>query len=209
MSTGFITKVGVAIIVLALADLLFLNYWVVKQGQVIKDQRAVEQITIASPSPTDSASVEPSPLASPSTETKIVEKTVVEKESQTIVQTAQKEIFIPMGSGSTKSREFADLISTDLTVDTSKYANVESIVFEASIWVEGGNGAAYAQLYNVDDKVGYFESQISNNVGSAVVKASGNLTLPNGKKTYRVRAKTDIVEFAAQVSNARIKITLK
>lgn len=114
-----------------------------------------------------------------------------------------------MGTGATKSHDFADLTSTDVTIDTSKYATIASAVFEASIWVEGGNGAAYAQLYNVSDKIGYIESQITNNIGTAVVKASGNLPLPVGQKTYRVRAKTDIVEFAAQISNARIKITLK
>ncbi|MBI2326913.1 hypothetical protein HYU92_01195 [Candidatus Curtissbacteria bacterium] len=212
-----LSKMALAIIVVAVADLLFLNYLVIKgQRQALpandsagsETREAERKLEVITPSPSDLGS--PSPPVEPRTEIKTVEtKTIVEKEAQTIVQTAQKEIFIPMGSGATKSREFADLTSTDVKIDTSKYSNVESVVFEASIWVEGGNGAAYAQLYNVEDKTGYFESQISNNTGSAAYKTSGKLQLPNGQKTYRVRAKTDIVEFAAHVENARIKITLK
>lgn len=205
-----LAKISLAIIIVALADLLYLNWLVLSHKSVKKE-------TAASPAPeTSAASPSPTPSSAragegkPAEETKTIEtKTVVERETQTIVQTAQKEIFIPMGSGATKSHDFADLTSTDVTIDTSKYANIQSIVFETSIWVEGGNGAAYAQLFNVSDKTGYIESQVSNNIGTAVVKTSGNLPLPVGQKTYRVRAKTDIVEFAAQVSNARIKITLK
>lgn len=206
-----LAKISLAIIIVAVADLLYLNWLVLGNKSVKKETAAASpapETSVASPSPTPSSTR--AGEGKPAEEAKIVEtRTVVERETQTIVQTAQKEIFIPMGSGSTKSHDFADLTSTDVTIDTSRYANIQSIVFETSIWVEGGNGAAYAQLFNVSDKTGYIESQVSNNIGTAVVKASGNLPLPVGQKTYRVRAKTDIVEFAAQISNARLKITLK
>ena len=216
-----LAKFSLAIIIVALLDLLYLNWLVLSHKSVKKETVAASptlETDVASPSPTPSSAEVFDPEAQtrrategkPAEEAKTVEtKTVVTKETQTIVQTAQKEIFIPMGSGATKSRDFADLTAPDGTIDTSKYANIQSVVFEASIWVEGGNGAAYAQLYNVNDKTGYIESQITNNTGTAVVKTSGNSLLPVGQKTYRVRAKTDIVEFAAQISNARIKITLK
>ncbi|MEK9146917.1 MAG: hypothetical protein AAB639_01845, partial [Patescibacteria group bacterium] len=209
-----LAKISLAIIIVALLDLLYLNWLVLSHKSVKKETVAASptlETDVASPSPTPSSAEVFDPEAQtrrategkPAEEAKTVEtKTVVTKETQTIVQTAQKEIFIPMGSGSTKSHDFADLTSTDVTIDTSKYANIQSVVFETSIWVEGGNGAAYAQLYNVSDKTGYIESQVSNNIGTAVVKVSGNLPLPVGQKTYRVRAKTDIVEFAAHVSNA-------
>lgn len=208
-----LAKLSFAIIAIAVVDLLYLNYLVIGSKNVQTEGRLITNTEVpgkVDPSPSPEATVSPSPPASGSEVKTIVEKeTVVEKQTETIVQTAQKEIFIPMGAGSTKNRDFADLASTDVTIDTSKYTNIQSIVFEASIWVEGGNGAAYAQLYNADDKTGYFESQISNNTGTGVAKTSGNVPIPSGQKTYRVRAKTDIVEFAAQVSNARIKITLR
>lgn len=209
-----LAKISLAIIIVALLDLLYLNWLVLSHKSVKKETVAASstlETGVASPSPTPKEEEVETPLRQDSEgQAKTVEtKTVVAKETQTIVQTAQKEIFIPMGTGATKSHDFADLTSTDVTIDTSRYANIQSVVFETSIWVEGGNGAAYAQLYNVSDKTGYIESQLSNNIGTPVVKASGNLPLPVGQKTYRVRAKTDIVEFAAQISNARIKITLK
>lgn len=204
-----LAKFSIAIIAIALLDLVYLNYLVIGGKNIGGESRPVSSPGVSTE---DLSSSSPEPEASPQTpqqEGAGQAKTVVEKQTATIVQTAQKEIFIPMGAGSTKSRDFADLTSTDVTIDTSKYSNIESVVFEASVWVEGGNGASYAQLYNVSDKTGYFESQLTNNTGTAVAKTSGNLPLPNGQKTYRVRAKTDIVEFAANVSNARLKITLK
>src|SRR3989344_4904044 len=129
--------------------------------------------------------------------------------TQTIIQTAQKEIFIPMGSGSTNSGTFSDLAGTDVTVDTAKYSQIESVVFEASIWVTGSNGRAWAQITNVNEKNPLIESQISGISGTGEVKASGKIPFPSGAKTYRIQAKTDITNFAAHVDNARLKITLK
>lgn len=216
-----LAKLSFAIIAIAVVDLLYLNYLVIGRGNVQTEGRLITNTEVpgeVDPSPSPEATVSPSPPASGSEVKTIVEKeTVVEKQTpsassgqaETIVQTAQKEIFIPMGAGSTKSGSFSDLTTTDVTIDTSKYSSISSVVFEASIWVEGGNGAVYAQLYNVSDKTGYIESQITNNTGTAAAKTSGKIPIPTGQKTYRVQAKTDIVEFAAQVSNARLKITLK
>lgn len=211
-----LAKLSLVIIAVALLDLVYLNYLVIGSKNVQTASRPVsnsEVSTVGESSPSPETSVaSPSPPqqeGAGQAKTVVEKETVVEKQTQTIVQTAQKEIFIPMGAGSTNSRNYADLTTTDVTIDTSKYTNIQSVVFEASIWVVGGNGAAYAQLYNVNDKTPYIESQITNNTGSGVVKTSGNITIPTGQMTYRVQAKTDIVEFAAQVSNARLKITLR
>ena len=206
---------GMAILAVALLDLIYINYWVVKSGNSTDINEAVGQARVFKTIPTPNPSVSPSPETK--TETKTFEtnlsagrqETVVERETQTIVQTAQKEIFIPMGSGSTNGNAFTDLAGTDVTIDTSKYSAIDSVVFEASIWVEGGNGRAYAQITNVTDKNPLIESQISGSGGSGVVKTSGKIPIPSGQKTYRVMAKTDIVSFAAHVDNARIKITLR
>jgi len=210
------TKLGITILAVALLDLAFVN-WV-----IIKDQRA----QIAKNSTTQEASAdkstgastsnqEDSPNPSPSPQAQLKEvgasepKTVIQKETQTIIQTAQKEIFIPMGSGSTNSSTFSDIAGTDVTVDTAKYSQIDSVVFEASIWVVGGNGRAWAQITNVGDKNPLIESQISGITGTGEVKASGKIPFPSGAKTYRIQAKTDITNFAAHVENARLKITLE
>lgn len=213
-------KLVVAILALALVDLLYLNWWVIQsqkskesrfltksKGQS-EEQRVVE--AIPSPSPDIGASPTPSPLSSPVAETKTVEtKTVVEKETQTIVQTAQKEIFIPIGTGSTKSASYVDLSGLEVTIDTGKYSAIESVVFEASIWVQDGNGKMFAQLYNVTDKHPVWNSEISTNLANGTLTTSAKITLDNGSRTYQVQAKTNLTEFAAHVESARIKITLK
>jgi len=207
------TKLGIAILAVALLDLAFVN-WVIIKDQ--KAQNSTTQETSVNKSITTSASSpEASPSPSPSEETQSKEigasepKTVIQKETQTIVQTAQKEIFIPMGSGSTTSGTFTDLTGTDVTVDTAKYSQIDSVVFEASIWVTGSNGRAWAQITNVNEKNPLIESQISGISGTGEVKASGKIPFPSGAKTYRIQAKTDITNFAAHIDNARLKITLK
>ncbi len=127
----------------------------------------------------------------------------------TVIQTGQKEIFIPVGSGSIKKRDWTDIPGLEVTIDTSKYPGIDSIVFEATIWPEGGNGSAYARINNISDSNPLIESQISNTSINGQLKTSGNIPLPTGSKKYGVQAKTDIENFPAHVENARIKITLK
>lgn len=213
-----IAKIGVAILALALMDLVYINYWMVKsRGQASRDLRPVETISVASPS-ADVVSVSNSPLPSvnPSSststspaETKTVEtKTVVEKQTQTIVQTAQKEIFIPLGSGSTKSNSYTDLGGLQVNIDTTKYSPIDSVIFESSIRVEGGNGKMYARLYQ-KDVGGVIDSEISTSSATGTLGSSSSFLLPTGNRVYTVQAKTDLVEFPAYVDGARVKITLK
>lgn len=209
-------KLGFAILVVVLLDLAFVNWVIIKdqKAQIAKNgttrEASAEKTADVS---TSSQEASPSPSPSPETQSKKVSvsdtKTIIQKETQTIVQTAQKEIFIPMGSGSTNSGTFSDIAGTDVTVDTAKYSQIDSVVFEASIWVVGGNGRAWAQITNVGDKNPLIESQISGTTGTGEVKASGKIPFPSGAKTYRIQAKTDITNFAAHVDNARLKITLK
>ena len=211
-SKSILTKIGLAVLVIALLDLFFLNYLTFKNQKSSQEslQAAVEsrEIIEPSPSPTEVATDQSEPSSAPppvggTTET----KTIVEKE--TVIQTAQKEIFIPVGSGSIKKKDWTSIPGLEVTIDTTKYSAIESIVFEATIWPEGGNGRAYARLKNISDSNPFVESQISSAGNSGEVKTSGNIPFPIGSKKYGVQAKTDIENFEAHVENARIKITLK
>ena len=207
-----LTKIGVAILVVAAVDLLYLNYWVIKgQKSEVGDQKSEEKrLEPVTASPVPSVSPVAIPTSAPRNEVKTVEtKTVVEKETQTIVQTAQKEIFIPIGSGSTFSNSYVDLAGLEVSVDTNKYSAIESVVFEASVWVQDGNGKMYTQLYNVTDKHPVWNSEISTSSAGGSLITSPKIILDNGSKTYRVQAKTNLTSYAAHVDNARIKITLK
>lgn len=222
MDQSFISKlfikIGLAILLIALVDLGYLNYWVLTQGQKVKDsgsQIADRTITESSPKPT--ASAQPSalpaasaaPTAAPTAvpTTIVKEQTIVEK--QTVVQTAQKQIIIPIGSGSTQSNTYTDLAAGQVAVDPTQYSAIESVKFEATIWVEGGNGRAYAQLKNVTDNNPLIESTISSTKGSGDYQISGNVPIPSNAKTYGIVAKTDLINFPAHVDSARMRITLK
>ena len=217
LSGKILSKMVIAIFVIALVDLIYLNWWVLKSQKLeagsenLTLEQTANDLKQTSGSPEPIADSSPSPSASPEVETEVKTetKTVVEKQTQTVIQTAQKEIFIPMGSGSTTSNSFVDLNGTDVAIDTSKYSTIDQVVFEASLRVEGGNGKATAKITNVTDNNPLFESEISTTSGTATVKTSGKIPIPQGVKTYRVQAKTDLVNFPARVENARIKITLK
>ena len=211
-SKSILTKIGLAVLVIALLDLFFLNYLTFKNQKESQESQVIEEdsrvIVEPSPPPIEVTEDQPEPSSAPppaggTTET----KTIVEKE--TVVQTAQKEIFIPVGSGSIKKKDWADIPGLEVTIDTTKYSAIESIVFEATIWPEGGNGRAYARLKNISDSNPFVESQISSASNTGELKTSGSIPFPSGSKKYGVQAKTDIENFAAHVENARIKITLK
>ncbi len=213
-------KIGLAILVIALLDLGFLNWWIIKndkfarniadlaQRQVsVVNNKQVETKTDKEQAQNTQSELAPSP--SPIVVSATSKETTTTKTADTVVQTAQKEIFIPLGSSFTKSQSYAVLSGLEVTIDPSKYSAIDSIVFQASVWVDGGNGRAWGELYVVDDKNLLIESQISNPTQTPTLMTSGHLPLPNGAKTYRVYAKTDLGDYAAHVDNARIKITLK
>src|SRR3989344_5352210 len=216
LAQRILAKIGVAILIVAVVALLFLKYWVISQDQKlkIKDQNVLQteekKTEVAFESPSPYALPSPMPSIEPKTEVRTVEtKTVVEKESQTIVQTAQKEIFIPIGGGSTFSNSYIDLAGLEVSIDTAKYSTIESVVFEASVRVQDGNGKMYTQLYNVSDKHPVWNSEISTGSSTSILATSPKIILDSGAKIYRVQAKTNLTSYAAHVDNARIKITLK
>lgn len=221
LASRILAKMGLAILTVALFDLVFLNWWILKKSDLNVNKPQEQQITnkgdvVPSPNPNIVyPSTSPVPVASATPQAgnnapqNVTTQTVVQKETQTIVQTPQKEIFIPLGSGSTKSNTFSDLSGVEVSIDTTKYPPIDYMVFQASIWVTNGNGKAWAQIINVNDNNPFFESQISSSSATGEYRTSAKIPFVYGPKTYRVQAKTDITDYAANVSNAVIKIVLK
>lgn len=218
-TSSILSKIVIAIFLVALADLVFINWWLLNKSTT---EVAVNQVADVVKNQSESSTGSPIPLPSPSPTEKTIDRgNSVSQEkivpspipspatTPTVVQTASKEIFIPMGSGQTKSGDFTDLSGVEISIDSSKYTNIDYVVFEASIWVEGGNGRAWAQVKNVNDNNAFIESQISNPTSTPTFKSSGKIPMPGGSKTFRVQAKTDLADFAAHVENAHLKIVLK
>lgn len=218
-TSSILSKIVIAIFLVALLDLVFINWWLLHKST--NEATVSTRVADVKKDQNGNSDNSPTPLPSPTPVEKIIDKNsnladqkttaspIPSPAGQTVVQTANKEIFIPMGSGQTKSGNFADLSGVEITIDSSKYANIDYVVFEASIWVEGGNGRAWAQVKNVDDNNAFIESQITNPTSTPTFKSSGKIPIPAGAKTYRVQAKTDLTDFAAHIENAHLKIVLK
>ena len=134
-------KIGLAILAIALADLVFLNWWTLKNDKLVTGVVTAlnsRQDKGDDKSPADSGQAQavepepsPSPLPTPQTEkTSTVSDTL---KTSTVVQNAQKEIFISLGSGSTKSNDWAELAGLQVTIDFSKYSGIDSMVFKFSV----------------------------------------------------------------------------
>ena len=217
----FVAKIAIAIFIIATLDLVFVNWWILKSNK--RDLGSVGT-EISSSKTADADGVSDKASATPAATPVVSDIQTENKDAairqspsptaqpaaiQTVVQTANREIFIPMGTGQSKSDTFADIGGTEVTIDSSKYSPIDYVVFEASIWVDGGNGRAWAQIKNVNDNNPLIESQISNVTSTATSRTSGKIPIPSGSKTYIVQAKTDMTDFAAHIGNARLKIVLK
>lgn len=207
-----LVKIGIAIAVIVVLDLIFINYWVLKQSQRVKEPQSQRAIVVnadkniaASPAitPKPDASPTPAPTAAPAQATST--QTVVQ---QTVVQTPQQ-IFIPIGDGSTTASSYTALPGVQVTIDSSKYPNISSVQFEANVSVTGGNGMAYAQLYDSTQNHPVWYSQLQSNSPTGSLQTSQNITLDSGVNTYVVQAYTALNQYPANVSTARIQINLQ
>lgn len=216
-TTSITTKIIAAIFVLVFLDLIFINWWVLKKSYLTEKGATPSEagkVVASSPSPSpkldnlsrDNKDVEieadVSPTPSPTT-------VVSKSEEKVVVQNQYKEIFIPVGSGQTKNTSFVDIDGAEVSIDTNKYGQIDYAVFEGSVWVEGGNGRAWAQIVNVSDNNPLIESQISNPTSTPTLKTSSKIPLASGSKTYRIQARTELSDYAAHIDNGRLKIVLK
>ena len=110
-----------------------------------------------------------------------------------------------MGSGSTVSREWVDINSALVKVDTSKYSSIKEIRFETSLSILGGEVSV--RLKNKTTGGVFYDSTMSHNTSTSTWKTSAPLSLPNGEFEYIVQLKSSSGELA-KVEGSRIKIIL-
>ena len=67
-------------------------------------------------------------------------------------QTTVKEFFIPLGTGSSTAADWTDVPGVKAEVDSSKYPNIQKVLFEASTHVPNANEIVEVRLYNESDK---------------------------------------------------------
>lgn len=116
-----------------------------------------------------------------------------------------KEFYVPLGSGTSKSSDYEDILSAEAYINTENYSSIKQASVEFFLRNPTGNGRIYAKLYNVTDKHDVWFSEVYTEGGGPVVKKEVTITLDRGNKLYRVMLKSTM-KYDAWLDNARIKI---
>lgn len=114
------------------------------------------------------------------------------------------EYYISLGSGSTKSNVWQDIVGAEAVIDTTNYPSIKSVVFEVFLNIPTANGVVFAKLYNVTDKHDVWFSNVSSE-GPNLTKKEAVITLEPGSKTYRVMGLSTL-KYEANIENARLRI---
>lgn len=116
-----------------------------------------------------------------------------------------KEFFIPLGSGSSASSDWTDLPGVVAEVDSTKYSNVQKVLFEASVHVPNANQIVELRLYNKSDRYVVGNSEFLYPSGTTENFRIAAIQLGQGAKTYQVQMKTQLGQTAI-LDQARIHI---
>ncbi|MBI5449526.1 hypothetical protein HY948_04405 [Candidatus Gottesmanbacteria bacterium] len=187
----------IPVLFLFAVNLLFLDIVVFSQQK----PQPPAQVTIESvPAP-----VEADTVCSSSCITIIDEKlNAVQPRPASPVSTA-REFYVSLGSGTTKSSDYEDILSAEAYIDTGNYASIKQATIELFLRNPTGNGRIYAKLYNVTDKHDVWFSEVFIEGGGPVTKKEMPITLDRGNKLYRVMMKSTM-KYDGWLDNARIKI---
>lgn len=149
----------------------------------------------------------PTPLSSPTPElTEAPTPTPIVILKEVAKDTSVKEQFIPFGSGSNQTSDWADVSGLQANIDFGNYKNIKEVRFEVSVAIPTANQTASVRLFNVTDKhpVWYSEVTTTNNVYAA----SKPIIYDKGEKTYQVQMKTQL-QYLANLTLARLHIILE
>lgn len=125
-----------------------------------------------------------------------------------VANSETKEHYIPFGSGTSMAEEWTDVTGLQTYIDTSKYPNIKTVTFEASLYIPTGNQKAYVRLYNVTDKHPVWFSEMFLEGGQAKLLISDSITLDSGNKLYGVQMKTSL-KYRTDLTQSRVRIVLQ
>jgi len=117
--------------------------------------------------------------------------------------------YIPLsGTGSTTSRDWVDIPSTEIVVDWSEYGSNYTVTWDAYSKVHQGNGKTLIRLYDKTNAVEVPGSNLETGSENTVHLVSSVLTLWAGKNTYVVQVKS-LTGYQAFFESGRIKVIVK
>lgn len=109
---------------------------------------------------------------------------------KTVTGTA-KEYYVPLGSGSNATSDWADIAGASANIDTASYGKIKQVTFEATVSTVGSQ-KLWVRLYNTTDKHPVWYSEISTGSSGPVLLTSSPVTLDTGNKLYQVQMKTQL-----------------
>lgn len=216
MKTSFIKGFAVLVLVLAGANLVYLNYAVFgKPRPSVTESRTIPTAD-SYPSVEDregSVSSEMVDLIEEATRslTLRVDNLTPTSQSTTAsvapVSGTVKEFYIPLGTGSTNSEVWVDLPGVEAYVNPANYGKITGLYFEATMRLPTGTGKAFARLKNVTDNNPLIESEVSQEGDGSSLISSAKIPTPTATKLYRVQVRSSLSEM--KLDNARIKIIVE
>lgn len=127
---------------------------------------------------------------------------------QDVQQNAVEEVYIPLGSATTQLTSWQSVPGLEAQVDTTKYPNIASATFEATVTNPNATQQVSLQLYDATNNHPVWFSQVSYQGGSSQTLISNPITLSSGNVTYQVQAQTQLGA-PTQIINARIHLILQ
>lgn len=157
------------------------------------------------PTPTLSAPVLSSP--SPTSFSPPVTPTqTVPTSSNTSVEPAIKDYYIPFGTGTNQTSDWTDVPGMQAVIDFGNYTNIKEVYFEVNVNIPTGNEIVWVRLYNLTDKHPVWYSEVSTTNNDYVF--SSPIVYDTGTKVYQVQMKTQL-QYPANITLARVHIVLK
>lgn len=198
--------------IILLGNMIFLDFYIL--GNNIVRVAEKEKISLASPSQIatqpDKGSTCPAKcllaISNATASANITPSPIVNNESSLRTASSVKEYFIPLGSGTSSSDDWADVSGAQSYIDSLQYGAIKKVTFEASVHIPTGNQTAYIRLYNETDKHPVWYSDLSLSGGTPQLLISNSITLDIGNKLYQVQIKTQL-KYPAVLDQARIHIT--
>lgn len=115
-----------------------------------------------------------------------------------------KEIYIPLGSGSTKNQEWVDG-GGQAYIDTGAYV-IKEVYFEASL--RSNSGEVGVRLVNKNENEIVFGSEIYGSSSVSTLVRSGKLSLPAGNKLYGIQLRSQTQQDVF-VENAKVRLLVQ
>ncbi len=183
-------------------DLIYLNLFLLNRGNnAVFTSSSIKHSITSVPSPMMVDSLSPTSIPTP------VPTTITSSGSSGVQSGGVKDLYIPLGSGTTQSNVWTNIPGAEAQIDFGQYQHIKEVRFEASIYVPDSNEAVSVRLYNITDNHPVWYSQVTTNSNNNNYLISGPVSYVFGQKLYQVQMETQL-QAPANLVQSRIHVIL-